>query len=65
MAKKPKDQVEKEIETGDRDEDIYTGEGREVAEDEEVITNAEEGFIVFAQKGARKLLKSQKNASSL
>jgi len=43
--KKSKDQVEKEIETGDREEDIYTEEGREVAEDEEVITDAEEGFM--------------------
>ncbi|MBS3151476.1 hypothetical protein J4443_03805 [Candidatus Woesearchaeota archaeon] len=53
MAKKPKDQVEKEIETGDRDEDIYTGEGREVAEDEEVITNAEEGFMEGYEGDAR------------
>lgn len=45
MARKPKDQIEKEIESGDREEDIYTEEGREVAEDEEVITNAEEGFM--------------------
>ncbi|MBI2507862.1 hypothetical protein HYV89_02810 [Candidatus Woesearchaeota archaeon] len=45
MPRKPKDQVEKEIEAGDRDEDIYTEEGREVAEDEDVITDAEEGFM--------------------
>ena len=45
MPRKPKDQIEKEIETGDRDEDIYTKEGREVAEDEDIITNEEEGFM--------------------
>ncbi len=45
MKKKSKDQVEREIESGDKDEDIYTEEGREVAEDEEVITNEEEGFM--------------------
>ncbi|MEK6856949.1 MAG: hypothetical protein AABX49_02955 [Nanoarchaeota archaeon] len=45
MARKPKDQIEKDIETGDLEEDIYTEEGREVAEDEGMITNTEEGFM--------------------
>lgn len=45
MPRKPKDVIEKEIETGDREEDIYTEEGRKVAEDEDMITNEEEGFM--------------------
>lgn len=53
MPRKPKDQIEKEIETGDRDEDIYSEEGREVAEDEEVITNEEEGFMEGYGEGSR------------
>ena len=51
--RKSKDQVEKEIETGDREEDIYTEEGREVAEDEDVITDAEEGFMEGYEEGSR------------
>ncbi len=53
MARKPKDQVEKEIETGDREEDIYTEEGRDVAEDEDVITDVEEGFMEGYEEGSR------------
>jgi len=45
MARKSKDQVEREIESGDREEDIYTEEGREVAEEDDMITNEEEGFM--------------------
>ena len=52
--RKSKDQVEKEIETGDREEDIYTEEGREVAEDEDVITDAEEVSWRHTKKGAER-----------
>lgn len=53
MAKKPKDQVEKEIETGDKEEDIYTDEGREVAEEDDMITNEEEGFMEGYEEQSR------------
>ncbi len=43
--RKTKEQIEKDIEIGDKDEDIYTDEGREVAEDEDEISDVEEGFM--------------------
>jgi hypothetical protein len=42
---KTKEQKEKEIKFGYRDEDVYTEEGRELAEEEGEITNVEEGFM--------------------
>ncbi|MBS3157515.1 hypothetical protein J4442_05090 [Candidatus Woesearchaeota archaeon] len=43
--RKTKEQLERDIELGEKDEDIYTGEGREVAEDEDEISDVEEGFM--------------------
>jgi len=43
--KKTKERIEEEIESGDKEEDIYTEEGAEVAEDDDSITNEEEGFM--------------------
>ncbi|MAF50829.1 MAG: hypothetical protein CMH64_01935 [Nanoarchaeota archaeon] len=40
-----KEQIEEEMESGDREEDIYTEEGRELAEEGDEITNVEEGFM--------------------
>lgn len=45
MPKKTKEEKERDIELGDKDEDIYTEEGREVAEEEGEITEVEEGFM--------------------
>ena len=45
MAKKSRERIEEEMETGDKEEDIYTEEGAEVAEDDDSITNEEEGFM--------------------
>lgn len=45
MPKKTKEQIERDIELGKRDEDIYTGAGREVAEEEDEISDVEEGFM--------------------
>jgi len=42
---KTKEQVEMDIELGEREEDIYTEEGREVAVDDDTLTDAEEGFM--------------------
>lgn len=53
MARKSKDVIEREIETGDKEEDIYTDEGREVAEDDDMITNEEEGFMEGYDEGDR------------
>lgn len=43
--KKTKEQIERDIELGKKDEDIYTGAGREVAEEEDEISDVEEGFM--------------------
>lgn len=45
MAKKSRERIEEEMELGDKEEDIYTEEGAEVAEDDDSITNDEEGFM--------------------
>lgn len=45
MPKKSKERIEQEIEEGELEEDLYTEEGRGVAEDEDEITNVEEGFM--------------------
>ena len=50
---KTKEQIEKEMETGDLEEDIYTEEGREVAEESDEITNVEEGFMEGYEAGER------------
>jgi hypothetical protein len=42
---KTKEQAEEEIESGDMEEDIYTCAGREVAEENDEITELEEGFM--------------------
>lgn len=51
--KKTKEKIEEEIESGDKEEDIYTEEGREVAEDDDTITNEEEGFMKGYDEGDR------------
>tara|TARA_Y100000034_G_C6868567_1_gene396151 strand:+ start:676 stop:867 length:192 start_codon:yes stop_codon:yes gene_type:complete len=42
---KTKEQVEEEIELGEKEEDPYTEEGREVAVEDDSLTDAEEGFM--------------------
>ncbi|MAG45146.1 MAG: hypothetical protein CMH63_00030 [Nanoarchaeota archaeon] len=48
---KTKEELEVEIEEGDREEDVYTPEGRETAEDDDTITNEEEGFMEGYEEG--------------
>jgi hypothetical protein len=50
---KSKEQTEREMELGDKDEDIYTAEGREVAEDDDTITNSDEGFMEGYDSGEK------------
>ena len=61
--KKTKERIEEEIESGDREEDIYTEEGAEVAEDDDSITNEEEGFMkgYNESESPKKRLKRQKD----
>jgi len=48
---KTKEQMEENIELGDAEENIYTEAGREVAEENDEITNLEEGFMEGYNKG--------------
>ena len=43
--KKTREAIEEEMELGDKEEDIYTEEGAEVAEEDDSLTNDEEGFM--------------------
>jgi len=42
---KTKEELERDIETGDADEDIYTDAGREIAEEDDAITDVEAGVM--------------------
>jgi hypothetical protein len=42
-----------EIKEGNKDEDIYTEEGREAAEDDDAITNVDEGFMEGYESGEK------------
>jgi len=46
-----KEQIEQDIEAGDKEEDIYTEAGRETAEDDDSITNEEEGCMEGYEEG--------------
>ena len=48
---KTKEELEEEVESGDREEDIYTEEGRETAEEDDTITDSEEGFMEGYEEG--------------
>lgn len=48
---KTKEELEDEIEEGDREEDIYTEEGREAAEEDDTITDSDEGFMEGYEEG--------------
>ncbi len=53
-VKKVKDDVRKAMDIGEKDEDIYTDEGREKLEDDDEIDAEEEGFMEGAEgDGAR------------
>mgnify|MGYP001586791383 CR=1 FL=1 len=53
MVKKSQDDIMKEMETGDLDEDIYTEEGRDLAEEEDEISEVEAGFMEGYKEGAK------------
>ena len=65
--RKTKEEVEEEIESGDKEEDIYTDEGAEVAEDDDSITDEEEGFMKGYNnaENRKKRLKREKDEESL
>ncbi len=44
-SRKTKEQAEQEIESGEKEENIYKDSGREVMADEDEITDVEEGFM--------------------
>lgn len=53
MAKKSQDDIVREMETGDLDEDIYTDEGRDLAEEEDEISEVEAGFMEGYKEGEK------------
>ena len=63
--KKTREAIEEEMELGDKEEDIYTEEGAEVAEEDDSLTNDEEGFMKgyneseTQSNGPKKRLKSK------
>lgn len=48
-----KEQIEEEIEKGNKEENIYTDEGREVMREEDEITSVEEGFMKGYEEGSK------------
>lgn len=52
-SSKTKEQVEKEIEEGEKEENIYKDSGREVMFDEDEITDVEEGFMQGFEEGEK------------
>lgn len=50
---KTKEQIEEEIEQGNKEENIYTDEGREVMTKEDEITDVEEGFMQGYEEGEK------------
>ncbi|MBI4158809.1 hypothetical protein HY500_00955 [Candidatus Woesearchaeota archaeon] len=53
MAKKSQEDIMKEMETGDLDEDIYTEEGRDLAEEDDEISEVEAGFMEGYKEGEK------------
>ena len=53
MAKKSQEDIIKEMETGDLDEDIYTDEGRDLAEDDDKISEVVAGFMEGYKEGEK------------
>ena len=54
MKKKTKEEVMRDMEIGDKEEDIYSKEGREeLLEDEDEISDVDEGFMKGYDEGQK------------
>ncbi len=47
------EEIKEDMESGEKEEDVYTQEGREKMEDEDEMTNVEEGFMEGASGGGQ------------
>lgn len=53
LPKETSEEIREEMDLGEKEEDVYTQEGREKMEDEDEMTNVEEGFMEGASGGGQ------------
>jgi len=53
LPEETSEEIDAEMDVGEKEEDVYTQEGREKMEDEDEMTNVEEGFMGGASGGGQ------------